>query len=284
MGRPGGDDLYLDEVELTAVGKSLYAQYSSAAPFPHAVLDDFLPASVLEKVLAEFPSARAPGAVFYDQGYVGGKAKAQYHPQTLSSAYIRSFFHVLNSQPFLGFLEGLTGITGLLSDPYFDGGGLHEIWTGGKLGIHADFRIQRRCALHRRLNVLIYLNKDWDTTWGGELELWDSQMKRCVRSIAPLFNRCVVFNTDERSFHGHPEALRTPAQVSRKSIALYYYTASKAVYDEIPNRSTDYRLRPGESASNVAAKIMRSVNLAAEELMPPVLKRIPRALRNILRR
>jgi len=148
-----------------------------------------------------------------------------------------------NSEPFLQFLEGMTGIEGLIPDPYFEGAGYHETSAGGKLGIHADFRLHKRLHLARRLNLLIYLNKDWKPEYGGALELWDPNMSHCVKSVLPTFGRCVVFSTDEKSFHGHPDPLTCPDDVKRRSVALYYYTASRKIYEELPASGTDFRAR-----------------------------------------
>jgi hypothetical protein len=133
----------------------------------------------------------------------------------------------LNGGLFLNFLEGLTGIEGLISDPHIRGGGLHEILREGALGVHADFNLHSRLNLWRRLNLLLYLNENWDPAWGGELELWDRAGKQRVKSIAPIFNRVVIFDTSNFSYHGHPHPLMCPPDRSRKSIALYYYTAQK---------------------------------------------------------
>jgi hypothetical protein len=107
-----------------------------------------------------------------------------------------------------------------------DGAGFHEIANGGRLGLHVDFRIHGRLRLQRRLNLLLYLNKSWQDSYGGHFEMWDKAIKQRVHRVAPLFNRCVIFNTDNNSWHGHPEPLNTPPGVTRKSMALYYYTAS----------------------------------------------------------
>jgi Rps23 Pro-64 3,4-dihydroxylase Tpa1-like proline 4-hydroxylase len=131
----------------------------------------------------------------------------------------------LNAGPFVTFLEQLTGISGLLSDPHLRGGGLHEIRQGGLLGVHADFNVHPRLKVHRRLNLLIYLNKDWQEEWGGALELWDRTGQRCVKTIPPTFNRAVLFDTSNFSYHGHPHPLACPPERSRKSVALYYYSA-----------------------------------------------------------
>jgi hypothetical protein len=174
----------------------------------------------------------------------------------------------------LAFLEGLSGIQGLLPDPYFEGGGFHEISAGGKLGIHADFRIHERLHLQRRINLLVYLNEHWQEEWNGRLELWDRKMTHCVEAIAPFANRCVIFNTDADSYHGHPDPLAVPSEVKRRSIALYYYTASRAVYREVPNHSTMYRARPQDPASiRREAGAFRAVEYL-RDFAPPVLFRV----------
>ena len=118
--------------------------------------------------------------------------------------------------------------------------------------------------------MLIYLNKNWDPDFGGNLELWDREMKSKVDSIAPIFNRCVIFNTDADSYHGHPDPLNTPSQITRKSIALYYYTASKKVYEDTPAHSTMYVARPSDSIKikKQVAKL-RSQNYI-KDWLPPV--------------
>lgn len=119
----------------------------------------------------------------------------------------------------------MTGIEGLIQDPYLFGGGIHSVGAGGFLKIHADFNWHHKLNLYRRLNLLLYLNSDWQETWGGALELWDVDMASCRVSIPPLINRMVIFNTSDMSFHGHPDPLMCPENRMRNSIALYYYTA-----------------------------------------------------------
>src|SRR5581483_6543461 len=116
---------------------------------------------------------------------------------------------------------------GLIPDPYFTGGGLHQIERGGYLKIHADFDRHEKLGLQRRLNVLVYLNRDWDESYGGALELWDRAMTHPVVRVLPVFNRCVVFSTTDQSYHGHPEPLTCPPDRRRRSLALYYYTAAR---------------------------------------------------------
>jgi len=128
-----------------------------------------------------------------------------------------------NTHIFIDHIEKVFGIDGLIPDPSFRGGGLHQIMPGGKLDVHIDFNRHPKLKLHRRINAILYLNKHWQKEWGGHLELWDSEMKKCVKKVAPLFNRMVIFETTDFSYHGHPEPLNFPPGESRKSMAWYFF-------------------------------------------------------------
>jgi hypothetical protein len=236
-----GGYLTFDDGECRELGQSLADSYRNASPFPHVVIDDFLEPTVLAKVLAEFPSSEDKKYFDRDQE----RLKFQYPPQEIASGLARNLFAELNSQAFLGFLEAMTGIDGLISDPYFEGGGLHETKRGGHLGIHADFNVHSRLKVERKLNLLVYLNEDWDDSFGGQLELWDRQMKECVVRVEPVFGRAVIFSTALDSFHGHPEPLNCPPEQSRRSIATYYYSAAEDGVGLLPERTTNFRPRPG---------------------------------------
>ncbi|HSI37955.1 MAG TPA: 2OG-Fe(II) oxygenase [Methylotenera sp.] len=244
------DGLHLDNVLAREIGEAGMGEYAFAEPFAHTVIDGFLPAVVAEELLAHFPAEKKQHDKVYDKGY-GGQFKRQVSPYDCDE-WLKCAFAFFNSPAMLEFLEGLTNIKGLIPDPYFNGGGLHEISTGGMLGIHADFQVNEALQLRRRINVLIYLNKDWQAAYGGELELWDKGMQHKVRSVAPLFNRCVIFNTDADSFHGHPDPLTTPADITRKSIALYYYTAQPIENSSGESRHTLYVARPNDTPENIA--------------------------------
>jgi hypothetical protein len=235
--------LALDSDECREFGRSLAEKYHEAKPFPHVVLDDFLEPSVLQKVIEDFPPSETKE--FFDRGQE--RLKYQYAPHEISSGLVRNLFAELNGQAFLGFLEELTGIKGLIPDPYFEGGGLHETKRGGHLGVHADFNVHEKLSLERRLNLLIYLNEDWHDDYGGELELWDQTMKECVVRVKPVFGRAVIFNTDLDSYHGHPDPLECPPGRSRRSIATYYYTAVDEGIGTLPKRTTNFRPRPGST-------------------------------------
>ena len=263
--------LALDQDECEQAGRSLSEQYRNASPFPHIVLDDFLEADVLRGVLSAFPSSQ--NKPFFDRDQE--RLKFQYQPQEISSGIVRNLFAELNSRTFLRFLEELTGIEGLISDPHFEGGGLLETKRGGHLGVHADFNVHGRLKLERRLNLLIYLNEEWEEGYGGELELWDQQMKECVVRVKPEFGRAVIFNTALDSFHGHPDPLRCPPERSRRSIATYYYTAVEDGLASLPKRTTNFQARPGsEDKTDWQIRRLHFVN----DWVPPKLQRIAHRL------
>lgn len=276
------DALILDQAEARSFGQALSETYKSATPFRHIALEDFLPTDVAETIHEAFPTESLPDDVIHDTGY-GGLRKRGVNPESCVNK-VKQTFYFFNSPPFLQFLEALTGIDGLIGDPYFHGGGFHEIFNGGKLGIHADFRIHQTLNLQRRINVLIYLNKDWSTEFGGELELWDASRKQKITSFAPVFNRCVIFNTDADSYHGHPDPLQLPPERSRRSLALYYYTASHTIHEDIPNLNTRYVARPSDNSSIRKQVWKLQLHNWAREWVPPIayrrLIKLKRALKS----
>jgi hypothetical protein len=255
-------------------GRDLTERYNAGQPFPHIVIDDFLPGALLEKCLAEFPK-REEAENEFDRDQE--RFKAQFNPDILSPA-VRGMFYAFNSRPFIRVLENITGIKGLIPDPYFAGGGFHQISQGGHLSVHADFNHHKPLNLERRINVLIYLNRDWKDEFGGQLELWDDGMKNCMVSILPLFNRCVIFNTTSNSNHGNPKPIDHPDRIPRRSIALYYYTASWN--GEKRGHTTQFRAR---AASSDKVDWQVKTTEIAEDFVPPfVLRNFRRVKRRIV--
>lgn len=230
-----------DEAECRSLGQSLANAYQSADPFPHIVIDDFLSPDILKSVLQHFPAS--DGNDFFDREQE--RLKFQFRPWEVPSGIVRNVFAELNGQAFLAFLEELTGMNGLIPDTRFDGGGLHETKRGGHLGVHADFNVNQRMKTERKLNLLIYLNEDWEEQYGGYLELWDRHMNKCVVKVKPEMARAVIFNTALDSFHGHPDPLSCPKERSRRSLATYYYSAPEEGLASLPKRTTNFKARPG---------------------------------------
>ncbi|HZP44667.1 MAG TPA: 2OG-Fe(II) oxygenase [Candidatus Binataceae bacterium] len=268
----GPPPFWFFDPSLAEKGAEYTAQYNAASPFPHIVLDDFLPTELANLCLEEFPQCRAAHTQYARNQE---NRKFEFKPETLSPT-LRSLFQSFNSAPFIAFIENVTGIKGLIPDPLYAGAGLHEVADGGHLSIHADFNHHAQLNLERRVNVLIYLNPDWQESYGGAFEIWDAAMTQCRLRVVPVFNRCVIFNTSSTSYHGNPEPVRHPQGKSRRSIALYYYTAT---WDETRrDHSTRFKVRP---ASNDRYDLGLRFSEIAAELTPPLANR---ALRKVLRR
>ncbi len=265
---------------LREMGMGNHEKYMSGEPFPHIVFDDFFKPSILKSILEEFPQLSSKTDIHYKNP---NESKFASNKELRFGEGTRAFLHYLNSQPFLEFLQDLTGIKEtLIPDPYFEGGGLHQIKKGGYLKLHVDFHRHRTMNLDRRLNVLVYLNEDWDDSYGGFFELWDNNMENCVSKIAPLFNRLVIFSTTGSSWHGHPDPLNCPEDRSRKSLALYYYTNGRPK-EEIANVNGERITTTFANRKNMDSTKMTyynsMVNLA-NDLLPPVVVRTLKKYRN----
>ena len=229
--------------------------YAAAAPFPHIVIDDFLPVATYRALRDEFPKPDADIWLQYRSGRENKKLQSRDHSRI--PAVFRELIDVLNGPDFLCELEALTGIDGLIADPALTGGGLHQTLPGGHLAMHVDYNRHRVTGDARRLNVILYLNDEWVDAWGGHLEFWGANMTEKGPSISPIGNRLVIFSTSEQSWHGHPEALACPSGVTRRSVALYYYTAEVA--EQAQTHSTIFRERPGERFHVTARERFASV-------------------------
>lgn len=256
---------YLDAKYLNDLATKYRDDYSKAQPFPHIVIDNFLPESVLENVLKEFPKV---GSIDWQKFDNSAEKKLASKVELQMGEATRFLLYQLNSSVFINFLETLTGISGLIPDPHFEGGGLHQIERGGYLKMHVDFNRHRQLRLDRRLNLLIYLNKNWEEEYGGHLQLWDEKMTRCEKKILPIFNRCVIFSTTESSYHGHPDPLTCPEGETRKSLALYYYSSGRPEEESSKGHSTIFIERPGEIIPEQPSSLTAKDVL--KKLLPPI--------------
>ncbi|MBL1208908.1 2OG-Fe(II) oxygenase [Geminocystis sp. GBBB08] len=250
-------------------------QYITAKPFPHIVIDNFLPEAVLEDVLAEFPQ---PDQIKWQQFDTVAESKLASTSELLMGEATRFLLYQLNSSVFINFLERLTSIEGIIPDPHFIGGGLHQIKKGGFLKVHVDFNKHSKMNLDRRLNLLIYLNKDWEEEYGGYFELWNPDVTICEKKLLPIFNRCVIFSTSEISYHGHPEPLTCPDQWTRKSLALYYYSQGRPEEEKADNHSTIFKERPGEKL--IPKKETIQTKELLKKFIPPILLDLKKSLLN----
>jgi Rps23 Pro-64 3,4-dihydroxylase Tpa1-like proline 4-hydroxylase len=223
------DSLFAKKNYVTLAKKNS-ATYVSAKPFPNIQLFNFLENSIATRLAKKFPAYNNNNTWINHQKYGKNKNtnfKRAQHDERYFPKIFRSFIREANSRQFLLFLETITGINGLIPDPYLIGGGLHVSKVGGYLDIHTDFNWHHKLQLHRRLNVLIYLTPNYKKEYNGSLEIWNKNRTKKIKEFIPEFNSCVIFNTQGDSFHGHPVPLSGDKNVFRRVINLYYYTAQR---------------------------------------------------------
>ncbi len=261
-----GGYLVFDKEECQRAGRRLHEQYVHARCFPHIVLSDLVHPELLRRVAREFPASDGHAAFNRSQE----RLKYQYPPRYWMGPATHNLFAELNSDAFVTFLEEMTGIQGLIVDPTYAGGGLHETKSGGHLSVHADFNINDHLKVIRQLNLLIYLNDDWPDEYGGHLELWNRSMTACEVRVPPTLGRSVVFTTTLDSYHGQPNPVSCPPDRSRRSMALYYYKATEEGLASLPRRTTNFQARPG-SGDKTDWRIRRFH--LVNDWVPPIIRR-----------
>lgn len=192
-------------------------RFTEAQPFPHLVVDNLWPDHLLDAINAEFPAAADPRWITYPDAKERGKKAGD---ARMWGDATRGFFDAARTPEACAMLEQLTGIGPLTADDI--GGGMHETGDGGRLAMHVDFNVHPTLPLERRINMLVFLNRDWDPAWGGVLHLGEEREV----GVVPEFNRTVIFATGETSWHGHPDPV--VGDHLRRSLALYYYAPLRA--------------------------------------------------------
>jgi Rps23 Pro-64 3,4-dihydroxylase Tpa1-like proline 4-hydroxylase len=266
-----------DPQSLKKLGEETHSQYAENVPFPHIVIDNFVDPDILRPILTEVNAVDRSRryAKFVDRKT--DHNKFAFYPEAVGTQTTR-LINFLNSGPILSYVESLTGISNLIADPSYFGGGLHWIENGGFLEVHADFNHLKKYNLERRINLLLYLNEDWHDEYHGQLELWDRKTMTCAKSIAPIFNRCVMFSTTKESLHGHPEPLATPPGVARRSFALYYYTNTWE--PAVQAHTTMYYI---SRDNKVRLRISRIVRGFILDLIPPIFRKSFRAIKRLIK-
>ena len=238
----------LDQLDPTVTTdiEPLSEAFASAQPFRHVVIHPFLLPEALEQLLHEFPAFDADHAL-NEHGQVGGKAFRPDLPD-LGPAYAQ-FDQLLRSPQFLDLIGKIARIPSLLYDPSYTGGGTHENLPGQDLDPHVDFNYHPTKGWHRRLNLILFLNPEWEASWGGCLDLhrdpWTPD-EDSVTSVVPRYNTAVLFETTESSWHGFRRIVTPPGRetISRKSIAVYFYTHDRPPQETAPSHATVYVPRP----------------------------------------
>lgn len=221
-------------------------RYRASRPFHHFVIDDFLRPEFAREVRRAFPSyAEAAAAGGHEFRAVNEKLKIQVTDPGKFPEPVQRLNEVLSSHELREALARITGIDHLLADPLLYGGGMHLMGSGGRLDVHVDFNFLREQSLHRRLNILLFFNEEWRGEWGGLTDLWDEEVRRRVAAFVPVFNRCLVLATTEKSWHG-VTPIRSPQTVTRNSFAAYYYTKEAPPAWDGQCHTTIFRPRPDE--------------------------------------
>jgi len=266
-----------DRNSLTELGDKEHESYVANEPFSHIVIDDFFDPKALSEVLAEVDAVDRSKryAKFLDRKTDHNKFTFFPDVVGLNTARLAQY---LNSGPFLAYLEKLTGIPNLIADPSYFGGGVHWIEKGGYLEVHADFNHLKKYNLERRINLLLYLNKDWKDEYAGDLELWDRPTMTKRKTVAPLFNRTVIFSTVKEALHGHPTPLNTPSGVARRSLALYYYTNTWEPAAQ--SHTTMYYISQKHKVRIRVSRIVRGFIL---DLIPPIFRKTVRAIKRAIK-
>ena len=279
--------------ELVTLGVRLADEYRRNAPFPHIVIDDFLPEQVCDAVLDEWPAFDSIEWTTYTND--------REHKHVCSDldrlgSSTRGLLAAFNSSPFVRFLQAMTGITPLLVDPHFRSAGIFDVQPGGFLDLHADFTqcpnqfteseqipgywdgFSGGTGLPRRVNALLYLNRDWREENGGALELWSRSPFERVQSILPVYNRLVVFTTLPDAVHGHPQPVVDPPQGSRRCLSMYYYSKERPLHELMMGRHSVVF-----SGEDQAPARGNRVAVIRELATPPIVARGLRRVRRTLR-
>ncbi|MBN8742710.1 MAG: 2OG-Fe(II) oxygenase [Thiomonas arsenitoxydans] len=206
-------------------------------PFRHVVIDNFFPDDFAKACLDAFPGIDAPVWEQANDPDIEVKFRTAWKSEFDIPDGILPAVRILNSAPFVLAMSQVMGIKKIIPDPYFTGGGLNVTMRGGLLDVHVDGNYHDATGLNRRLNALVYLNPNWQEEWGGEFGVYDAEGEVCLKKVAPLYNRLVIFDSHDKSFHGLPDPVNFPEDEPRRSIILYYYTvearpASQIVVDE----------------------------------------------------
>lgn len=264
---------YFDSAQLHNLALQYHEPFVSAEPFCHVVIDNFLPEPIANLLVDEFPKPTDIPWTVWGPGETSHTGdpnveKLGNSDETRFGSFTRHFMSQLNSGVFLKFFESLTGTTSIIPDPTFNHCGQHSTGRGGRLMVHTDAnRHPIKNKFHQHYNLIYFLNQDWKEEYGGHLELWSRDAKRCVKRILPVFNRIVLFDTGKYSYHGHPEPLTCPAGRRRNSLAVYYYVPDRPNDENykgiqpitwVPTRKEDLEFikKPGSRIKKVLLKIL----------------------------
>jgi Rps23 Pro-64 3,4-dihydroxylase Tpa1-like proline 4-hydroxylase len=218
--------------------KELYTAFCSNKPIRHLVIDNFLEKEIASSIFANFPSMEE-----MKTHYKGlNEKKAEHSDFSKLHLSFEQLHQALCSPEFISWLQHVTGIKSLETIEDRLGYGLHQGASNSFLDIHIDYNLHPIKKIYRKLNLILFINQQWENDWGGHLELWDADVKNCIQSIQPIFNRCVIFECSDISYHGYSK-INVPEGVTRKSCYQYYFIP---VSDNVSFHDTIFKPRPQE--------------------------------------
>jgi hypothetical protein len=206
--------------------------HTTTSPVPYTIIDNFLPDDLFKTLSFEVDFLQENDWTIFNNGTSYRKECRNF----VSAPRIQSMAYSFQGGAFLKWIEQVTGIDKLLADPYYRGGGITRVFHNHRLALHNDFNWNEQIRLTRRVNIILYMNTEWDSSWGGDLEFWDFDRTECLVKIQPKPNRLAIWNYDERLIHGHPHPLTCPEHIARQNFIQFYYS-SNATHETPPHRS-----------------------------------------------
>jgi len=222
--------------------KNLNNIFKEAVPYEHIIIPDFLNEDFAEKIYNEFPTD-------YQNWYIyNNPLEVKYANDKINDFPInlKNLYYILSTDKCIEYISKLSDIKNLEFDPYLHGAGIHSHPRNGKLNMHLDYEKHPKSGKLRRVNIILYMSKNWNKEWNGQTELWDENMEECKAKSNVVFNTALIFKTNDISWHGLPNEIKCPEGIFRKSIAYYYVSDFDYKKKEYRNKAT-YTTRPQDS-------------------------------------
>jgi hypothetical protein len=226
-------------------------------PYKHLIVDNFLPDDLAQKCMDNFPELSSSEWEHENDDGIEIKSRTKWKSEFDIPDDIINSVRILNSSILLNAFSKVFEIQKLIPDPYFSGGGLNITQKGGLLDVHVDGNYHDATGLNRRMNALIYLNPDWEESWGGEFGIYNNSGTQLIKKVEPLFNRLVAFDSHDYSYHGIPDPINFPDDIDRKSIILYYYTKDPRPENQVITNSPHSALWVKKGTKDKKGKLSR---------------------------
>jgi hypothetical protein len=240
--------------------------YLNAKPFEHIVIDNFLEESYAEKIYNLFPELNNSWYEYKNPIEV----KYAFDNINSLSGELKNYFYYLSTQEFINVIKKLTNLDNIEYDEFLHGAGLHLHPRFGRLNVHLDYEKHPYTNKERQLNIILFLNKNWDINWNGANELWNSDVSKCIKKTDIKFNRAILFKTNDISWHGLPDKILCPNDIYRKSLAYYYVSPQNNQNKKIHYRKkATFTKRPTDLYNENMQKLydIRSTRLITKEDM-----------------